>query len=313
MNDKRPGAALFERLRLPALCAPMFLVSGPELVAEACRAGILGVLPSGTVRSAEEFEDWIVRIEQALEGTSAAPFACNLSLRRERLPIDLEICERHNVPLIITAQGDPRAVVEKVHGWGGLVFHDVTTLYHAQKAIAAGVDGLIAIGAGGGGHAGVLSPLALIPQLRAMFDGYIIAAGAIGDGSAILATQALGADLAYIGTRFIATRESLAPDAYKQLLVETSSAEVVYTPAFTHGVPANFMTTSMRHVGIDPTRLDHPFESESVKPWRDIWAAGHGVGLIDDVPSVAELVDRLEVQYRDARAALDARTGRGHE
>jgi nitronate monooxygenase len=285
----------------------MFLVSGPDLVIAACRSGVVGCLPSGMARTAAEFEGWVVQVRNAL-GDGDAPFACNLSLRRERLPEDLEICRRHAVPIIISAQGDPGGIVQAVHAWSGLLFHDVTTLAHARKAIAAGVDGLVAIGAGGGGHSGIISPMALIPQIRAMFDGYIIAAGAIGDGSAVLAAQSLGADFAYIGTRFIATRESLAPDAYKGMLVDSASSEVMYIPTFTHGVPANFMARSIKRIGLDPTHLPPSYDSPDVKPWRDIWAAGHAVGLIEDVPPVAELVDRLAAQFAAARTALFDRT-----
>jgi nitronate monooxygenase len=304
----------------------MFLVSGPELVLSACKAGIIGAAPAGTARSSSEFAEWLARFTDELDqhykvtGTKAAPYACNLSVRRgqafqsERFVQDLETCRRHRVPLVITANGDPSDVVPEVHTWGGLVFHDVTTIRHAEKAVEAGVDGLIVIGNGGGGHAGVVNPFALVPQIRRFFDGYIVLAGAIADGRAVRAAQVLGADLCYLGTRFIATKESMAPQGYKDMLVAAQASDILYTPAFTRGVPANFMKQSIRENGFDPNALPRPPAPDEPqferKAWRDIWAAGQSVGLIEDIPSVAELVERLTAEYDDAVANPYSRSNR---
>lgn len=304
---------LFENLRLPAICAPMFLVSGPELVMAASRAGIVGVQPASNARTAEEFDEWLdlfdAELGKARALGDAGPWAANLSVRKgekfgtSRFAQDLDSCRRHRIPLIVTANGNPAEVVPDIHEWGGLVFHDVTTLRHAEKAAEAGVDGLIVIGGGGGGHAGVQNPFALLPQIRSFFDGYIVLAGAIADGRAIRAAQVLGADLCYLGTRFIATQESRAPEGYKQMLVKAQSQDILYTPTFTRGVPANFMKQSIRENGFDPENLppppSEPFERRA---WRDIWAAGQSVGLIHDIPDVATLVDRLSRDY-DAAVA----------
>ena len=309
--------ALFRSMRLPVICAPMFLVSGPDLVLAAARAGIMGVSPSGTARSAEEFTSWFDRFaneraafEQS-NGRPMGPIAANLNVRAggamtmPRYLSDLDTCRRHRVPLVITVNGDPAPIIPLVHDWGGLVFHDVTTLKHARRAIDAGVDGLIVICGGGGGHSGVLNPFAFVPQLRRIFDGVIVLAGAIADGASVRAAQHLGADLCYMGTRFIATRESAAPESYKRMLVDSQSHELIYTPAFTHGVPAMLLEASVRAHGYDPANLPAPRprgEDAPHRAWRDIWAAGQSVGLIDDIPTVAELVDRIARDY-DAACA----------
>jgi nitronate monooxygenase len=303
---------LRQNLRLPAVCAPMFLVTGPDLVREACRSGIVGGLPRQNARTLEQFEDWLAGIRRALDADAAAdadarigPVAVNLATRLspEDLAANLEICRRYGVEIIISATGDPTELVKRVHDWGGSVFHDVTSLRFAEKAIAAGADGLTCIGAGGGGHSGTVSHLALIPKVRAMFDGTIVLAGAVSTGAAIRAAELLGADLAYLGTRFIATQESAAPDAYKELLLSQSSADLRYTGAIS-GVPANWLAESMRGVGLDPDdlpvprgRMSHDHLPEGVKPWKNLWSAGQGIDLVDDVPTVAELVRRLRQEY----------------
>lgn len=310
---------LFAGMRLPLVAAPMFLVTGPDIVIAACKAGIMAGAASATARTAEEYDEWLDRIGQELAAFSAetgrrpGPFAANLSAgagkdraRAALFEKQLDYCKRRKVPIVITVGGAPADLVKEVHGWGGVVFHDATSVRHAEKAAAAGVDGINLIAGGGGGHAGTINPFALVPQVREFFDGVIVLGGAISTGSGILAAQALGADLCYMGTRFIATEEAMAPRAYKEMLVAAESSDIIYTPAFTHGVPCNFMTLSIRANGFDPAvppAPDDPRLAEH-KPWRDIWAAGHGVGLINDIPPVAVLVDRIEQEYRSAARRL---------
>lgn len=300
-------------LRLPAICAPMFLVTGPALVREACKAGVIGALPRQNARSFEVFEQWLGDIRADLDAYRAqspdariAPIAVNLATRlpEDELKANLEVCRRNAVEIIISATGDPTELIRRVHDWGGKVFHDITNLRFAEKAIAAGADGLTCIGAGGGGHSGTISHLALIPRVRAMFDGVIIMAGAISTGAVIRAAEVLGADLAYLGTRFIATQESDAPQAYKEFLVSESSSGLMYTPKIA-GVAANWLTASMRRVGLDPDNLPEPLGKgmrhdhlpQDVRPWRNLWSAGQGIDLIEDIPTVAELVRRLRAEY----------------
>ena len=308
--------ALRDKLVLPAVCAPMFLVSGPALVAAACKAGLVGALPRQNARSLEIFEDWMRDIRTDLDeftrahpGARVGPVAVNLAARfdEDELAAHLDICARYGVEIIISVQGNPRALAERVHDWGGRVFHDVTSVRFAEKAIAADVDGLICIGAGGGGHSGTTSHLVLIPKIRSIFDGVIVMAGAVTDGAAIRAAEILGADLSYLGTRFIGTRESLARADYKALLVSQSSEGLMYTGRIA-GVPANWLIESMRSVGLDPDDLPvpnrpgmtHEHLPEGVKPWANLWSAGQGIDLIDDIPSVAELVLRLRREYVEA-------------
>jgi nitronate monooxygenase len=301
-------------LSLPAIAAPMFLASTPALVIACCAAGIIGSMPALNMRRSDQLEVALTEIEVALDhvrsaGGNPAPYAINLSVSRtasERFAQDLAACVRHKVPLIITSVGDPRVVVEHVHSYGGLVFHDVTNLRHARKAIAGGVDGVILVCAGAGGHTGDISPFTLIPQLRRFFDGIIVAAGAIASGEAILAAQALGADMVSIGTRFIATQESGVSSAYKSMLVTAQTSDVLYTPAIS-GLPASFLAPSIREYGLDPQNLP-PLKAtgqadlpDGVKPWRDIWSGGQGVGLIDDIPSASDMVGRLKAEYDAAR------------
>jgi nitronate monooxygenase len=302
-----------QKLTLPAVCAPMFLVSGPELVTAACKAGIIGALPRQNARTFDVFEDWLRNIRTQLDahaeqnpGARVGPLAVNLATAFDPadLAVNLSLCERYGVEIIISAQGDPAALAQRVHDWGGVIFHDVTTMRFAEKAIAAGVDGLTCIGAGGGGHSGTISHLVLIPKIRSIFDGVIVLAGAVSNGAAIRAAEILGADLSYLGTRFIATQESRARDEYKAMLVSGSSADLMYTPDIA-GVAANWMTESMQAVGLDPANLPKPAGKkmgyshlpDDVKPWKNLWSAGQGMDLIDDIPSVAELVARLRREY----------------
>jgi nitronate monooxygenase len=300
-------------LTLPAICAPMFLVTGPALVREACAAGVIGGLPRQNARSLEEFEAWLAEITEALArrrdeqpAARIAPIAVNYPTRMapDDLAANMALCARYGIEIIISVGGDPTELVKRVHDFGGKVFHDVTSLRFAEKAIAAGADGLNCIGAGGGGHSGTISHLALIPRLRAIYDGTLVMAGAVSTGAVIRAAEVLGADLAYLGTRFIATQEADAPDEYKELLVSQTSTDLSYTGDIA-GVPANWMIESIRRVGLDPDNLPKPVGRgmrhdhlpEGVTPWRNLWSAGQGIDLIDDVPTVAELVRRLRAEY----------------
>lgn len=312
--------AIRARLTLPAVCAPMFLVSGPALVREACKAGLMGALPRQNARSLEAFDGWLGEIRRDLDAYAAArpaarigPIAVNLATRMadDELRRNLEVCRRHGVEIIISAAGDPTELIARVHDIGGKVFHDVVNLRFAEKAIAAGADGLTCIGAGGGGHAGTISPLALIPKVRAMFAGTLLMAGAIGNGAAIRAAEVLGADLAYVGTRFIATQEAAAAAAYKELLVAETSRGLRFTDAV-GGAPASWILESLRRVGLDPDDLPPPGRPftydhlpDDARPWRDFWSAGQAIDLIEDVPTVAELCARLRREYVAACAEPD--------
>jgi nitronate monooxygenase len=300
-------------LTVPAICAPMFLVTGPRLVAEACKAGVIGGLPRQNARSPEEFEAWLAQIRAELDAARQAdpdariaPIAINYPTRMapDDLAANMAVCAKYGVEIVISVGGDPTELIARVHGFGGKVFHDITSLRYAEKAIAAGADGLNCIGAGGGGHSGTISHLALIPRIRSMFDGTIVMAGAVSTGAAVRAAEVLGADLAYLGTRFIATQESDAPDEYKALLVSQTSSDLMYTGDIA-GVPANWMVESMRRVGLDPADLPKPLGRgmrhdhlpQGVTPWKNLWSAGQGVDLIEDIPTVAELVARLRREY----------------
>ncbi len=300
---------LRSRLRLPVIVAPMFLVSGPELVIASCAAGLVGSFPAANARTIDVLDDWMRRITRAV---GDAPWALNLVVHPTYNPLfpeQMDLLDDHRPPIVITSLGQPGDVVQRVHAYGGLVFHDVTTLRHAEKAIEAGVDGLILVTAGAGGHCGDLHPFVFVPQIRQHWDGAVLLAGAIGDGAAILASEALGADFAYMGTRFAATQESSAADEYKQLLLGQGAADIVVTDRIS-GVQAAFMRGSLTRVGLDPDNLPplrgprRPDLPDHVKPWRDAWSAGQVVGLIDDIPTVAGLVDRLEHEYQHARDAL---------
>ncbi len=299
-------------LTIPAICAPMFLVTGPDLVREACKAGVIGGLPRQNARSFEIFADWLVQIDDALKahrdthGGRIGPIAVNLPTRfpEDELRAHFELFQKHGVKVLITVGGDPTDMVRHAHDAGLQVFHDITSIRFAEKAIAAGADGLTCIGAGGGGHSGTISHLALIRQVRAIYDGTIIMAGAVSDGATIRAAEVLGADLAYLGTRFIATHESEAPQAYKEMLVSQTSSDLSYTGKIA-GVPANWLLESIKAVGLDPDDLPEPLGRgmrhdhlpQGAEPWKTIWSAGQGIDLIHDIPSVAELVMRLRAEY----------------
>jgi nitronate monooxygenase len=312
MSTENPSS-LFAGLRLPLICAPMFLVSYPELVLAACKSNIAAACSASTARSAAEYAEWLDQFDQELAayrrdtGLPTGPCAANISLRagktgaHQRFEAEVLACKTRRTKLLITINGAPDEIVQDVHGWGGMIFHDVTTIRHAEKAARAGVDGMILICSGGGGHSGGLNPFTFVSAVRQFFDGYIVLAGAIATGAHLRAAQALGADLCYMGTRFIATREARAPAAYKEIIVGSRAEDLVYTPFFTHGIPANMLKKSVQRVGYDPARLpavgaEPPHEN--AKAWRDVWAAGQGVELIDDIPSVSDLVDRLEADYQ---------------
>ncbi len=293
------------RLKAPIIAAPMFLVSGPDLVVETCRAGLLGTFPALNARSTDAYGAWVEEIENRLDGIEdAAPFGVNLIVHQTntRLEADLKMTAHKRVPLVITSLGAVRDVVDAVHSYGGLVFHDVISRRHAEKAAEAGVDGIIAVAAGAGGHAGNLSPFALIAEIRSVFSGPIILSGAMSTGSHAAAARLMGADYAYLGTRFIATKESAAPQAYKDMLVAAQAADILYTPAIS-GINANFLKPSIRAAGLDPDALASHGKLDlgsEAKAWKTVWSAGQGVGSVLDVPSAHDLCTRLITEYRAA-------------
>lgn len=311
-------AQLRGRLRLPVVAAPMFLASGPDPVIECCRAGVLGTFPALNVRTTEDFDAWLTQIEDAL-GEGDAPFGVNFIVHKtnRRLAQDLEVIVRHEVPVVITSLGAAKDVVDAVHSYGGLVFHDVTNATFARKAAEAGVDGLILVSGGAGGHAGGTNPFALLAEVRAVWDGPLLLAGCLSTGADILAAQAAGADLAYMGTRFLATREATIADDYKDMLVEAQPADIVYTPSIST-IPANFIRQSIVAAGLDPERLAAPqrvdlehltnpheeLAASGKKAWRDIWTAGQGVAGIREVVGAAELVEQLADEYEQAKGDL---------
>ena len=315
--------SLAGKLRIPLIGAPMFIVSGPELVAAQCKAGIVGSFPALNARPQEALVDWIRQIKEELaEHAEAhpeepvAPFAVNQIAHpsNTRLLADMEVCVQEEVPLIITSLNPPREIVQAVHSYGGLVFHDVISLRHTRKAIEQGVDGIIAVCAGAGGHAGSLSPFALIGEIRKEFDGCLIVSGCISRGDDVLAARAMGADLAYSGTRFIATEEARALPSYKEMIVESAAKDIVYSSLFT-GIHGNYLGGSITKAGMDPTNLpdgsktDMDFSKVSeleAKVWKDIWGAGQGVGNIEDVLPARDVVLRMEQEYRDALARVNA-------
>jgi len=311
------------KLRLPLIGAPMFIVSGPELVAAQCKAGIVGSFPALNARPQEALVEWIRQIRtdladhaEANPGEPVAPFAVNQIAHpsNERLLADMEVCVAEQVPIIITSLNPPREIVQEVHAYGGLVFHDVINLRHARKAISQGVDGVIAVCAGAGGHAGPLSPFALIGELRREFDGVVILSGAISRGDDVLAATAMGADLAYSGTRFIATEEARAVPGYKEMIVDSAASDIVYSSLFT-GVKGNYLGGSIANAGMDPADLpagskdamDFSKASDlEAKAWKDIWGAGQGVGNIRDILPAREVVLRMDREYRDALVRVGA-------
>jgi nitronate monooxygenase len=313
-------ACLEGNLRLPLIGAPMFIVSNPDLVIAQCTAGIVGSFPALNARPQEALDEWLRQIKDALASYAeenpadpVAPFAVNQIAHQsnDRLLADMEVCVRHEVPIIITSLRPPEDIVTAVHSYGGVVFHDVISLRHARKAIEQGVDGVIVVSAGAGGHAGPLSPFALVKELRKEYDGTIILSGSMTSGSDVLAAQAMGADLAYIGTRFIATEEANAVPDYKEMICDSTSADIAYTSLFT-GVHGSYLKGSIRNAGLDPDNLpegdkaamDFGKSNADAKAWRDIWGAGQGVGNIDEIMPTRELVLRLEQEYLDTKRRL---------
>jgi len=315
--------ALTGKLRLPLIGAPMFIVSGPELVVAQCKAGIVGSFPALNARPQETLNDWIKQIKEELAAYKEAhpseplaPFAVNQIAHASnvRLLKDMETCVANEVPIIITSLRPPAEIVKAVHGYGGLVFHDIINLRHARKAMEQGVDGIIAVCSGAGGHAGALSPFALIKEIRKEYEGTIILSGCITSGSDVLAAQAMGADLAYSGTRFIATEEARAKPDYKEMIVDSNAEDIVYSSLFS-GVNGNYLKDSVRKTGMDPDNLPDGSKSDmdfgsgtdsDAKVWKDIWSAGQGVGNIDDVLPTRDLVLRMEQEYRETLSRLNA-------
>jgi nitronate monooxygenase len=314
-------AAFRDRLSLPLIGSPLFIASTPELVIAQCKAGIVGSFPALNARPAPVLDEWLTRIRGELEAYASAnprakvaPFAVNqiAHASNDRLAHDMEACVRHRVPLIITSLRPPREIVDAAHSYGGLVFHDVVSVRHARKAAEQGVDGIIAVCAGAGGHAGTASPFALVREIRQFFDGTIVLSGAMSSGADVFAALALGADMAYIGTRFLATTEAQVPDAYKQMIVDSSSDEVVYTSLFT-GVKGNYLARSVATLGLDPANLPEADKSKmnfgsggnmEKKAWRDIWSGGQGVGNIHEVLPAGELIARMCREYEDTRRRM---------
>lgn len=297
-------------LALPVICSPMFICSYPKLVLAQCQAGLIGTFPSLNARTLEQLDEWLTSLSDGIKtAEKAAPYGVNLIVHKSnsRIQQDVELMVKHQVPLVITSVGPPNLICEAIHSYGGLVFHDVTNVKHAKKAISCGIDGLILVAAGAGGHAGTANPFALVAEVRAFWDGPIVLAGSISHGHQIRAAQMMGADLAYMGTRFIATHEANAAQRYKEILTEDHLADIVYTPAFS-GIPGNYLRTSIVERGLDPENLtpkaapnmDLASEGhEGVKAWKDIWSAGHGLGTIDEVLSVKDLVTKLIKEYRE--------------
>jgi nitronate monooxygenase len=316
-------AALDGKLRIPLIGAPMFIVSNPALVIAQCTAGIVGSFPALNARPQEMLDEWIREIKDALAAYSeaypdepVAPFAVNQIAHssNKRLLSDMETCVKHEVPIIITSLRPPEEIVSAVHGYGGLVFHDVISLRHARKAIEQGVDGVIAVCAGAGGHAGTSSPFALIKEIRREFDGVVILSGCMTSGGDVLAAEAMGADLAYIGTRFIATTEANAQPAYKEMIVDSQSADVVYSSLFS-GVHGTYLKGSIANAGLDPDNLPDgdkatmdfdKRDKSDAKAWKDIWSAGQGVGNIDEILPARDLILRMAAEYEAVRQRLGA-------
>ncbi|WP_228894215.1 NAD(P)H-dependent flavin oxidoreductase [Pseudoduganella aquatica] len=310
---------VLQNLSLPVIASPMFIASGPKLVAAQCKAGIVGSFPALNARPAELLDTWLTELQAELAAFQAAnpgkrvgPIAVNQIVHQsnDRLAHDVEVCVKHQVPIIISSlRAPPKEMMDAIHSYGGIVLHDVVNIRHAEKALEAGVDGLILVASGAGGHAGTLSPFALVGEVRKFFKGPIALSGSIATGDAILAAQAMGADFAYIGSRWLATEESNVTDEYRNAIVESAAADIVYTNLFT-GVHGNYLKKSILNAGLDPDALPESdkskmsFGSGTAKAWRDIWGAGQGVGMMDDVPTVAEMVERLKAEYAAARARL---------
>jgi nitronate monooxygenase len=309
---------VLQNLSLPVIGSPLFIISNPKLVIEQCKAGVVGSMPALNARPAELLDEWLAEITETLAAYNkanpdnpAAPFAINQIVHKsnDRLEHDMQVCAKYKVPIIITSLGAREDVNQAVHAWGGIVLHDIINNKFAHKAIEKGADGLIAVAAGAGGHAGVKSPFALIQDIRQWFDGPIALSGSIASGDAVLAAQAMGADFGYIGSAFIATHEARASDAYKQAIVEGNSDDIVYSNLFT-GVHGNYLAPSIRAAGMDPENLPESdpskmnFGGDAKKAWKDIWGCGQGIGAINAVTSTAELVAKLRGEYEAARARL---------
>jgi nitronate monooxygenase len=301
------------RLRLPVIGAPLFVISNPDLVIAQCTSGITGAFPSLNARPVTMLDEWLHRITEELTGKDCAPYAVNLIVHKSniRLEEDLALCVKWKVPVIITSLGAREDVNQAVHGYGGITLHDIINSRFAHKAIEKGADGLIAVAAGAGGHAGTLSPFALIQEIREWFDGPLALSGSIARGASILAALAMGADLAYIGSAFIATREANAAEAYKQMIVDSGGEDIVYTNLFT-GVHGNYLKPSVIAAGLDPDNLAVSDPSKmnfsAAKAWRDIWGCGQGIGAVHNIPPAAELIERLAAEYAAARARLSTMT-----
>src|ERR1700722_5346514 len=316
---------LRDRLRLPVIGSPLFIISGPDLVIAQCKAGIVGAFPALNARPISQLDEWLAQITEELAAwdranpeTPSAPFAVNQIVHKtnNRLEEDVALCAKYRVPLVITSLGAREDVNDAVHGWGGIVLHDVINQTFAHKAVEKGADGLIPVAAGAGGHAGGLSPFAFVQELRAWFDGPIALSGAIANGAAILAAQAMGADLAYIGSAFIATQEARAAEGYKDMIVASRGEDITYTNLFT-GVHGNYLRPSIAPPGRDPVSLPQADPSkmnfgsggnQSAKAWRDIWGCGQGIGAVKHVPTAGELVDRLAAEYEAAKQELAQKT-----
>jgi len=300
-------ASLQKGLKLPVIAAPMFLVSGPDLVVEACNAGVIGTFPSLNQRTTEGYREWLHDIKGRLSPDAAA-FGVNHIVHptNPRLMADMMVSVEEKVPLIITSLGAVRDVVEAVHGYGGVVFHDIANVRHAKKAAQAGVDGLILVANGAGGHAGVVNPFALVEEVRSFFDGTIILSGCLSTGRDVAAATMMGADFAYMGTRFISTTESQAQPEYKQMIVDAGASDITYTPAVS-GIPANFLTPSLIANGIDPKTLpEHKLDmADEAKAWKTVWSAGQGAGAVHDILPTEQLVRRLRDEYAEACAVFD--------
>ena len=324
--------SFISELSIPVIAAPLFLISGPKLVIECCKNGIVGTFPALNQRTTEGFEEWVVQIKSELKsfknetGKKPAPFGVNLIVHHSnpRLEADLNICIKHEVPIIITSLGAVSDLVESVHKYGGLVFHDIVKKRHAEKASEAGVDGLILVAAGAGGHAGTLSPFALVREVREFFDGPVALSGSISHGASVLSAQAMGADFAYVGTRFIATQEANASEGYKDMIVDSTAQDIMYSSTFT-GVNGNYLRPSVVNAGLDPEDLPYADKNDmnfgssgkdmnkskdtgnnESKAWKDIWGAGQGIGNLHDVPTVKEAVDSMVEEYQDALNSMNS-------
>ena len=311
--------AVLQQLKFPVIASPLFIISNPKLVIAQCKAGVVGSMPALNARPAEQLEEWLIEITETLAAYNranpdkpAAPFAINQIVHKsnDRLEYDMAMCVKYKVPIIITSLGAREDVNAAAHSYGGIVLHDIINNKFAKKAIEKGADGLVAVAAGAGGHAGVKSPFALIQEIREWFDGPIALSGAIANGGAVLSAQAMGADFAYIGSAFIATEEARAAEEYKQAIVEASSDDIIYSNLFT-GVHGNYLAPSIRNAGLDPENLPESdaskmnFGGDAKKAWKDIWGCGQGIGAVKAVLPTADLVARLQREYEEARARLN--------